>query len=246
METLDEISGHLDGHPLAIKLAAAMVGSDSLETIRQRVLAAPHKKVSERFDFSYNPLPESEKELLHQMAAFASSATEVVIQMTSTLPLFEGDATAAHPTWRDDLSELVRKSFVDTVELSAFDESGEEIKLFRYRLHPLMRQYASGKAGEEKMKNHRRRAANLFLAYAGAFEDNYDALQAERENILAGMDWAVEAQEAGKPEQRKEAAQMVTQFAWAIGKPASGYLGVRGYWPELRRRLEEAAEAAAF
>jgi tetratricopeptide (TPR) repeat protein len=227
LKAMEDISRHLDGHPLAIKLAAAMVGSDSLAVIRQRVLAAPHKEVSTRFDFSYYTLDENEKELLHRMAAFASSATEEVIKLACTHPDFTGDD--ALPQWRDDLTELVRKSFVDTIELSAFDDSGNEIKLFRYRLHPLMRQYAAGKAGLEAMKNHRRRAANLFLAYATMFEDDYNALQAEHENILAGMDWAYAEDEW----------EMVRSFVWATGV----YLSTRGYWIEEKVRLKEGTKA---
>ncbi|MDF0593777.1 tetratricopeptide repeat protein [Methanotrichaceae archaeon M04Ac] len=229
LKAMRDISGHLDGHPLAIKLAAAMVGSDSLATICQRVLAAPHKEVSTRFDFSYNPLPEGEKELLHRMAAFASSATEVVIEMTSTLPLFEGDATAALPQWRDDLTELVRKSFVDTVPVTAFDDSGDEVTWQRYRLHSLMRQYASGKAGEGAMKIHLRRAANIFLAYATLFEEDYNALQAEHENILAGLDWAY----AAKEWEMVRSLVSATEF----------YLRTRGYWNEDKIRLKQAMKA---
>ncbi len=228
LTVLDEISGHLDGHPLAIKLAAAMVGTDSLAVIRDRLRAAPPKEVSKRFDFSYNTLTESEKELLHRLAAFASSATEEVIGLASTHPDFAGDD--ALPQWRDDLSELVRKSFVDTVDLTALDESGNEIILQRYRLHPLMRQYASGKAGEKAMKIHRKRAANLFLAYSSQFKDNYNALQAEHENILAGMDWAYAAEEW----------EMVTRFMWSLRE----YLLRRGYWSEAKSRLEQAIQAA--
>ena len=36
----------------------------------------------------------------------------------------------------------------------------------------------------------------------------------------------------------------VRGFAWALCRPASGYLGVRGYWGELRARLEQALRAA--
>ncbi|HII06516.1 MAG TPA: CHAT domain-containing protein, partial [Methanotrichaceae archaeon] len=227
LAALEEISGHLEGHPLAIKLAAAMVGSDSLATIRERVLAAPHKQVSRRFDFSYNTLTGSEKELLQRLAAFASSATEKVIELACVHPEFSGDD--ALPQWRDDLSELVRKSFVDTVPMTAFDDLGNEITLQRYRLHPLMRQYASGKAGEEAMKIHRRRAANLFLAYAVQFEDIYNALQAEHENLLAGMDWAYAAEEW----------EMVRSFVSAT----EFYLSTRGYWNEDKIRLEQVTKA---
>ncbi|WP_394356926.1 tetratricopeptide repeat protein [Candidatus Methanocrinis natronophilus] len=239
LEALEVISRHLDGHPLAIKLAAAMVGSDSLATICQRVLAAPHKEVSTRFDFSYNPLPASEKELLHRMAAFASSATEEVIQLACAHPDFVGDKVL--PQWRDDLTELVRKSFVDTVPVTAFDDSGNEVTWQRYRLHSLMRQYAAGKAGEEAMKIHRQRAANLFLVYAEQFRQNFDALEAERKNVFAGMDWAYQLK--GTP----DAQEIVIRYASALLQAKDGVIGyllVRGYWFEARKRAEQALEVA--
>ena len=92
-----------------------------------------------------------------------------------------------------------------------------------------MRQYASGKAGEEAMKIHRQRAANLFLAYATLFEKDYNALQAEHENILAGMDWAYAAKEW----------EMVRSFA----SSTDFYLRTRGYWIEDKIRLEQATKA---
>jgi len=227
LEALEVISRHLDGHPLAIKVAAAMAGSDPLATICQRVLAAPHKEVSTRFDFSYDTLTESEKELLHRLAAFASSATEEVIRLAYTHPDFVWDD--ALPQWRDDLTELVRKSFVDTVSMTAFDDSGDEVTWQRYRLHPLMRQYASGKAGEKAMNIHRRRAANLFLAYASVFEDNYDLLQAEHENILTGMDWAYAEEE--------------WEMVRSLVSSTDFYLTTRGYWSEDKIRLKQAMKA---
>ena len=227
LAALDEVSGHLDGHPLAIKLAAAMVGSDSLAVIRDRLRAAPPKEVSTRFDFSYNPLPEGEKELLHRLAAFGSSATEEAIGLACTHPDFAGND--ALPQWREDLSELVRKSFVDTVDLAALKKSGDEVAVRRYRLHPLMRQYASAKAGEEAMKSHRRLAARLFLTYALHFRENFDALEAEHENVLAGMDWAYAYEEW----------EMVRSFVSAT----DDYLRTRGYWIEYKIRLQEATKA---
>jgi len=238
---LAEISAHLDGHPLAIKLAAALVGSDSLAVIRDRLRAAPPGEVSRRFDFSYNTLTESEKELLHRLAAFASSATEEVIELACVHPDLASDDALSQ--WRDDLSELVRKSFVDTLDLSALDESGNEVSLRRYRLHPLMRQYASGKAGEEAMKINRRRAANLFLAYAAQFSDNYNALQAEHENLLAGIDWTYQLK--GDP----DAQETVIRYALALlqvknGVP--GYLIVRGHWFEAKKIANQALEVASI
>lgn len=109
----------------------------------------------------------------------------------------------------------------------------------RYRLHPRLREYAAAlleEAGEGPVA----RAAHTshYLAYARAHSRpttaDYDALEVERANILAAMDRVYGEGKWGQ----------VRRFAWALCQPSTGYLGVRGYWGELRARLEQALEAA--
>jgi tetratricopeptide (TPR) repeat protein len=228
VESLEEITHLLDGHPLGIKLAAALVFSNSLESIRQNLRAAPPKEVSDRFDFSYQMLLKNQQELLQRMAAFASSVAEWAVEAISILSLSEDDKTELLKQWRDDLSELVRKSFIDVIELRGLDRSGNEISGRRYRMHPLMRQYASLKAGDAALLIHRKRASHLFLAYAERM-DNCDALEAEHDNILAGADWAHNAKEW----------TLVTRFAFALDT----YLETRGYWKDSKHLLANAVKA---
>ena len=111
-EAMHEITRHLDGHPLGIKLAAGLLVSDSLETIRQRLRTSPPgEEISNRFDFSYNTLTESQKELLARVAAFAGSVAGWAMEAVSATKLFEEDKAEPLKQWREDLSELVRKSF---------------------------------------------------------------------------------------------------------------------------------------
>ena len=81
------------------------------------------------------------------------------------------------------------------------------------------------------------RFAARYLAYAEAHKQStaadYDALEAEHSTILAAIDRAFLKKQWGQ----------VRYFAFAVCKPVSGYLGVRGYWSELRTRLEQAVEA---
>ena len=109
----------------------------------------------------------------------------------------------------------------------------------RYSLHPLLRDYAAAlldQAGEAPAA----RAAHTahYLAYARAHRQptaaDYDAMEAERPNLLAAMDRAY----------REEQWTQVRSFAWALCTPSSGYLGVRGYWGEQRVRLKQAVRAA--
>ncbi|MGA9351816.1 MAG: tetratricopeptide repeat protein, partial [Anaerolineae bacterium] len=116
---------------------------------------------------------------------------------------------------------------------------GGEGERVRYSLHPLLRDYAAAlldESGEAPVA----RAAHTahYLAYAEAHDQptaaDYDALEAERPNVLAAMDRAY----------REQQWAQVRRFAWALCRPYSGYLGVRGYWGELRTRLEQAVRAA--
>ena len=227
---LNQIIRLLDGHPLGIKLAAGLVSSASLEGILGRIMEAPTNEVSDRFDFSYNTLNQSQKDLLQRMAAFGGTFAEWAIRDVSEGSLFEGDRAEPLSQWKVDLSELVQKSFVDLLEFPGWDESDNEIAVRRYRLHPLMRQYASIKAGDRAMKIHRSRAAHLFLGYVEHFRENFSALETEHDNILSGADFVNIA----------ESWEMVERFAWTLDL----YLRTRGYWKNLRTILENSARAA--
>jgi tetratricopeptide (TPR) repeat protein len=136
--------------------------------------------------------------------------------------------------WQNDLGELVRKSFVDVIELCDSDEIENRVIVKRYRLHPLMRQYVTIKAGDMAMLSHRRGAAGLFLEYSEQFEghyvwENYDALESEHGNLIAAVDWAYTAREW----------DLVKRFAMVI----EPYLETRGYWKDADLLLERAIEA---
>ncbi|MDD2755895.1 MAG: tetratricopeptide repeat protein [Methanothrix sp.] len=230
--SLAEIAGFMQGHPLAIKLVAGQSTRRSLAGIRDELRRNPPKGVSDRFDVSYNCLEDSQKELFTRLAVFFGSMDENAIR---SICLEEGQLN-----WENDLEELVRSSFLDRAEIAALDEKGNEVTLYRYRLHPLMRQYAAGKAGEELLAGLRPRAAEYFLKYARHFSENFDMLEWERENILAGMDWAVGQQNSSSGESKKAASTQVLEFMSALYR----YLDTRGYWSECNLRLHQAITAA--
>ena len=230
MDVLKEIDQILDGHPLGIKLAAALVASDSLESIREKLRAAPPREVSDRFDFSYDTLGDSQKKLLHRMAAFSGSVEVWAIEAISSEYVFGDNRIEQLQQWRNDLSELVRKSFVDIIEQYESCDQVDGIEKPRYHLHPLMRQYAEIKAGDIAMELHHNHAANLFLEYAEKYSNDHDALEAEHENLLAGADWAYTAKKW----------ELIKRLVNAI----EAYLDQRGYWSEERLLLERAVEAA--
>jgi tetratricopeptide (TPR) repeat protein len=235
LSSLAEIAGFMQGHPLAIKLVAGQSTRRSLAGIRDELRRNPPKGVSDRFDVSYNGLGEGQTDLFSRLVVFFGSMDENAIRAVCL-----EDDPQGHSNWESDLEELVRRSFLDRVEIAALDENGNEAALYRYRLHPLMRQYAAGKAGEELLARLRARAAEHFLEYARNYRDDFDMLEWERENILAGMDWVAEQQNSSIDEAKKAAAASVLEFMSAL----RGYLDTRGYWSECYLRLHQAIEAA--
>jgi predicted ATPase len=227
-EAMEEIIHCLDGHPLGIKLAAGLLASGSLEAIRQKLRESPPgEEIFNRFDFSYDTLELSQRELLHRLAAFAGSYAEWAAEAVSGLELFEEDAAELLEQWREDHSELVRKSFVDMLDMRGSYKNENEVPIKRYRLHPLMRQYAAAKAGDD-MEAHRSRAAHLFLGFAES-NQSCDALEQEHDNVLAAANWAYSAGEW----------ELAKRYAWA----ADSYLSTRGYWKDRKRLLNQAFEA---
>ncbi|HPS92234.1 MAG TPA: tetratricopeptide repeat protein [Methanothrix sp.] len=235
LSSLAEIAGFMQGHPLAIKLVAGQSTRRSLAGIRDELRRNPPKGVSERFDVSYNGLEEGQKDLFSRLAVFFGSMDENAIRSVCLEDDQEG-----HSNWESDLEELVRCSFLDRVEIAALDKKGNEVTLYRYRLHPLMRQYAACKAGDDLLARLRPRAAKHFLEYARHFKDNFDMLEWERENILAGMDWAAGLQNSFSGESKMDAASLVLKFMSALNR----YLDMSGYWSEYNLRLQQAIKAA--
>ncbi|MEI6105006.1 MAG: tetratricopeptide repeat protein [Methanothrix sp.] len=234
LESLNEIVRFMQGHPLAIKLIAALMARRSLSSIRDELRRNPPQEVSERFDVSFRSLTEGQRELFSRLAVFHGSMTENAICSICIEEDQEGRSD-----WQNDLGELERRSFLDRVEIIAQDELGNEVMIYRYLLHPLMRQYAVGKVGEGLLVKLRPRAAKYFLEYARHHSNNFKILECERENILAGMDWAA-GQQKSSSEAIKVASFMVLQYIYAL----NSYLDTRGYWNEYRLRLNQAIDAA--
>ncbi len=233
--SLKEISSIMHGHPLAIKLTAALVASRSLASIRDELRRNPPQEVLDRFDVSYADLTESQKELLGCLAVFSSSVTEDAIK---SVCVNEDPESASN--WETDLGELVRKSFLDRVEVEAQGESGKDVAPYRYRMHPLMRQYAGAKAERDLLEKLRESAVNYFLGYAQDFSEDFDMLEREKENILSGMIWAVSRRDLAAGEEKRNAALMVLQFMYSLDR----FLDTRGCWNERGICLHQAVESA--
>ena len=161
-----EICGRLEGIPLAIELAAARVGTLSLEQISERLgssldlltrggrTAEPRQRTLKgALDWSHELLSEPEKVLFRRLSVFAGGWTLKAAETVAS-----GDGVEEEVVL-DLLSGLVEKS------LALAEEHGGSG--LRYRMLEPVKQYAREKleeAGESATV--RRRHADFFLALA--------------------------------------------------------------------------------
>ena len=97
---------------------------------------------------------------------------------------------------------------------------------------------AARRTKDPRADEFRRRFVAYFLRYAEERSEptpeNYDALEAERENLLGAAETAYTS----------GAWDSVSRMAFALAHPAEGILSVRGYWDEAVRLGEQALHAS--
>ena len=199
-QTVAEVCSKLEGIPLAIELAAARVGTLSLEQISERLegslelltgggrTAAPRQRtIRGTLDWSHELLCERERRVFRRHSVFAGGfsleASEAVVP----------DESIAESEVLELLSGLVEKSLV-IAELAA--ESGG----VRYRLLDTIRQYALEKLEQSgEIEDVKRAHAEYFLALAEEAEPEligpreaewFERLVEELDNFRAALSWA--------------------------------------------------------
>jgi predicted ATPase/DNA-binding CsgD family transcriptional regulator len=198
--TVAEICERLDGIPLAIELAAAMVDTLSLKHIFKRLegsldlltrggrTAAPRQRtIRGALDWSHDLLSESERRVFQRLSVFAGGWT---LEAAEEVACGEG---IGQSEVLDLLSGLVEKSLV-IAELAA--ESGRG----RYRLLEPVRQFAFGKLEESgEVEEVKHAHAEYFLALAEQAEPEVvgpreaewlERLEEELDNFRAALSWA--------------------------------------------------------
>jgi predicted ATPase/DNA-binding NarL/FixJ family response regulator len=204
-QAVAEVCSKLEGMPLAIELAAARVGTLSLEQISQRLegslelltrggrTAAPRQRtIRETLDWSHKLLYERERKVFRRLSVFVGGwvleASEVVVS----------DESIGESEVLELLSGLVEKSLV-IAELAA--ESG-----VRYRLLDSIRQYGLEKLEQSgEVEDVKRAHAEYFLALGEEAEpeligpreaESFGRLEEEIDNVRAALSWASEHGEA--------------------------------------------------
>ncbi len=120
------------------------------------------------------------------------------------------------------------------LQLLETDEKSERLSVVG-----LTRRFTSAQLDRDSnATEYRKRFVDCFVRYAEAHAqtkpEDFDALEAERENLFAAMDIAFAAKDW----------QNVMRVMDAIGMPAGGFLSLHGYWDDAIARGEQAAEAA--
>ncbi len=235
---VSRICRRLDGIPLAIELAAARVGTMSVEQISERVedslslltlggrAATPRQRTLEgALDWGHELLGDPEKELFGRLSVFAGGWILEAAEAVGA-----GDGIEAADVL-DLLSGLVDKSLV--VAESPPDESG-----LRYRMLEPVRQHARGKLeARAESDAARRRHAAFFLDLAEEAEPGlrgpeqeawFERLEAEHDNLRAALRRSLETGES----------ETAVRLAGALG----GFWISRAHLAEGRAWLETALE----
>ncbi len=195
-----DICRRLDGVPLAIELAAARLGAMGPADIAQRLderfrlLAAGRRARVERHqtlratvDWSYQLLDPAEQTVFNRLAAFSGGWTADAAQAV----IF--DDTIDEWQVLDLLTHLVDKSMVNATP----DDQGG----VRYSMLETLRQYAQERLDERgEVDELRARHARHVAAWLARIEPLLKSrdepvwlprLAAERDNIVAAVDWAL-------------------------------------------------------
>ena len=234
-----ELVARLEGIPLAIELAAARVRSLTVAEINahledryrlltggSRVALERHQTLRSLIDWSFGLLQVAEQALLCRLSVFAGGWT-----LGAAALVCDGEGV---DDWAmlDLLTALVDKSLI-----SAQERDGGT----RYRMLETLRQYARDRLRERaEPAQWQRRHLACFLALAEEAEPQLtgvdqrawlERLEAEHDNLRAGLEWAGTAQgDAGSG----------LRMAAALWR----FWSVRGYLDEGRRSLAELLEAA--
>jgi predicted ATPase/DNA-binding CsgD family transcriptional regulator/Tfp pilus assembly protein PilF len=230
-----EICRRLEGIPLAIELAAARVGTLSVEQIAERLTdslkllrggsktkLAKQRTLKGALDWSHDLLSEDEKAIFGRLSVFAGGWTLEAAEAVGVGGGVEEDDIL------DLLSGLAEKSLVVV--------RGSDEGRVRYRFLEPVRQYALEKLKESGEAEAARRAhAQCFLALAEEAEPELsgpreaqwsERLEVEHDNIRAALSWSLEQGET-------EIALRLAGVLWL-------FWFAQGYNSEGQRWLEQA------
>ncbi|HSM56290.1 MAG TPA: BTAD domain-containing putative transcriptional regulator [Candidatus Sulfomarinibacteraceae bacterium] len=226
-----ELCRLLDGLPLALELAATLVGSLSLSQIVAQIkrgldslatnlrdLPPRHRSMRAVFETSWQLLSREERRLMRQLAYFRGGFS---IQAAASV-------VGARPT---QLQALANKSLIRA--------QGDD----RYDMHELIRHYASNKLAnrpheaQDVARRHARRLTHFLAARKAAIQGpEYQQasleIAADAPNVRKAWEWAV-------------AARSLEDIARSAETLHYYFLNTRSSFDEAAQRFENAARAIA-
>jgi non-specific serine/threonine protein kinase len=229
-----QVCYRLDGMPLAIEFAAARTTVLSVEEVADRLddcfrllsaggrTAMPHQHtLHATMDWSHELLPEQERILLRRLSVFAGGFTLKAVESVCVGEDLQREDVL------DLLSHLVDKSLVLVAE-----QDSET----RYRLLEAVRQYGWEKLSESGEEGQiREQHARYYLALAEEAEPELkgegqvawlERLEREHDNLRVAMRLLL-----GQGE-----SEEASRLGWALWL----FWGIRGYYDEGRRSMEQA------
>lgn len=161
---------------------------------------------------------------------------DVLLALSLFVPDASHPALAAVAGFGEDTNRL-RAAVHQLSALKLVRAKADETR--RLHLDGLTRRLAKAHLNRDQQRatDFRQRFISYFLNYALAHKqpapENYDALEAAKDNLLIAMDRAFSLNDW----------QSVGAFAYILAAPVTGMLSVRGYWNEATQRNEQALKA---
>jgi len=233
---LEEVALAADRNPLLMQwVVGQMEKARALDEVLAKIKAGEGETAERIFDRSYKLLSPDGQSALLALALFVPSASRQALGVV---------AGFGQPgNWFQRLIGRLRPGKTPAARLQQALEELATLALLEPRdvrlgLLRLTRELALARLEKEgRGKELRERFILYFLAYAQAHPEvtkkDLDALDEERENLLAALDYAYAA----------ENWPSVMSITDAIAFP--GLLDIRGYWDEAIKWGERAAEAAS-
>jgi tetratricopeptide (TPR) repeat protein len=220
----DEIIRKTEFNPLLLRWVVRQIDLAKKPETALNYLAKGDTEVAERiFDRSFN------------LESVSDDGRDVLLALSLFVPDASREALAETAGFGDDLLRL-DKAVENLASVWLIDATEESERLI---IQGLIYERAKTRLSKDaRADDFRQRFVAHFLSYikerAQPTAENFDALEAEKDNMLGAMDSAFQIGDRAS----------VMQIAKVLTHSARGMLSVRGYWDEAIRGAEQAAEAA--
>jgi len=235
---LEDVALAADRNPLYMQWVVGQVEkARALDEVLAKIRAGEGETAERIFDRSYILLSPDGQSALLALALFVPSASRQALGVVAGFgqPGNWFQRLIGHLRPGKTPAARLQQALEELATLALLEPHDNRLGLLR-----LTRELALARLEKEgRGKELRERFIAYFLDYAEAHpevtKEDLDALDEERENLLAALDYAYAAEDW----------QSVISLAGEICVPAIGLLAVRGYWDEALKWGERAAEAAS-